>query len=56
MPAKVGRGPRHHDDMADAGPDLLRAAGAEVHLASLKGVDAPHLHRAGDSSGVIKAW
>jgi hypothetical protein len=54
--AKVGRGPRHHDDMAHAGPDLLRAAWAEVRLASLKGVDAPDLHRAGDAFGVIEAW
>jgi hypothetical protein len=41
--------------MADAGRDLLRAAGAEVGLASLKGVDVPDLDRAGDAFVVIEA-
>jgi hypothetical protein len=53
--ATVGRGLRHHDDMADAGLDLLQATRAEVRLPSLKGMDAPDLDRAGDAFGVIEA-
>jgi hypothetical protein len=44
--AKVGRGPGHHHDVADARADLIGAAGAEIRLAGLKRMDAAHLDRA----------
>jgi hypothetical protein len=41
--AEIWRIERHHDHMAGAGPDLLQAAGAEVGLSGLEGVNEPHL-------------
>ena len=40
---EVGLGDGHHDEVAHALRDLLVAAGAEVRLGRLKGVDPPDL-------------
>ena len=43
MPAQVGVVERDHDEVAEAGHDVLVAAGAEVVLGRLVGVDPPDL-------------
>jgi hypothetical protein len=45
VPAEVGGIQRHHHHMTDAGTYLLQAAGAQVGLARLEGVNEPDLER-----------
>ena len=51
MTAQVRRPCRHDHDMARAGWDLLLAAGADVGLDCLKGLNAANLSRA-DQRGI----
>jgi hypothetical protein len=39
MPAKIGRLPGYYDQVRSPRPDLLLAAGADVGLACLRGLD-----------------
>ena len=43
MPAEIGGGGRHDDEVTDPDGDLLLAARAHVPLPSLEGVHPPHL-------------
>lgn len=44
VPPQVGCVARHHDQMAEAGSDLLLAAWAQVALTGLVGLDRQDLH------------
>ncbi len=43
MPAEVGRVSGHHHHVRRPGRDLLLTARADIGLAGLRGVDAPHV-------------
>jgi hypothetical protein len=48
--AHVDRTEGHHDEVPHAGGDLLLAAGAEVGLPCLEGMNLPNLHVGGSAT------
>jgi hypothetical protein len=50
VPAQVGVEVGDHDDVTETGRDVLVAAGAEVALGGLVGLDAPHVDVAVDAA------